>query len=121
MATVAVGAEEAPRRRAHRLTGHRNRVKELIAKGNCQPWLSCQRALVDIDVVTGATDTRPAGRKSSPATPRRSRAYNNGRYQPVPVGYLRSSGFSSNWAARISAVAVIGEGARRCRRPATRP
>lgn len=113
--TVAVGAEEAPKNVV--LIGwdgaHRNRVKELIAKGELPTVaeLSKSGALVDIDVVTGATDTKAGWTQVLTGyAPEKSGVYNNGRYQPVPVGYSVFERLQQQLGREnIQTVAVIGK------------
>jgi hypothetical protein len=68
----------------------RDHVKELLAK-NELPTLAAlakEGAMVDIDVVTGATDTKAGWTQILTGyRPRTTGVFGNGRYQPIPVGY----------------------------------
>jgi len=68
----------------------RDHLKEMIARNEVPNLmaLSKEGALVDIDVVTGATDTKAGWTQILTGyAPDNSGVYSNGRYQPIPVGY----------------------------------
>ncbi len=68
----------------------RNHVNELLARGEL-PVLAAlvkQGTKVDIDVVTGATDTKAGWTQILTGyAPDKTGVYGNSRYQPIPVGY----------------------------------
>lgn len=65
-------------------------VKEMLAAGELPVLaaLAKEGAMVDIDVVTGATDTKAGWSQIATGyAPEKSGVYSNGRYQPIPEGY----------------------------------
>ncbi|MCX7014982.1 MAG: alkaline phosphatase family protein [Candidatus Sumerlaeota bacterium] len=68
----------------------RNHVKELLA-ANELPTLAAlakEGAMVDIDVISGATDTKTGWTQINTGyAPDKTGVYSNGRYQPIPEGY----------------------------------
>jgi hypothetical protein len=68
----------------------RDHVKELLVTGELPVLaaLSKEGTMVDIDVVTGATDTKAGWSQIATGyAPEKSGVYSNGRYQPIPEGY----------------------------------
>jgi len=68
----------------------RNHVKEMIARGELPNLVALARQgkMVDIDVVSGATDTKAGWTQILTGyAPEKTGVYSNGRYQPIPVGY----------------------------------
>ena len=68
----------------------RTRTKQLLEKGEL-PTLAAlikEGHLLDIDVVTGATDTKAGwSQLLTGYVPEKTGVYNNGRYEPIPEGY----------------------------------
>lgn len=68
----------------------RNHVKEMLEKGQLPVLTSLAKegTMVDIDVVTGATDTKAGWTQILTGyAPDKSGVFSNSRYQPIPVGY----------------------------------
>jgi hypothetical protein len=68
----------------------RNHLKEMIAQGEVPNLmaLAAEGRLVDIDVTTGATDTKAGWAQILTGyAPEKTGVYSNNRYQPIPVGY----------------------------------
>lgn len=91
----------------------RSRTKELLQKGEL-PNLAAliqEGKLLDIDVVTGATDTKAGWTQLLTGyAPEKTGVYNNGRYEPIPDGYTvfeRLEKFFS--PENIDTVAIIGK------------
>jgi len=68
----------------------RNHLKELLARGEL-PNLAAlikEGTLVDIDITTGATDTKAGWTQILTGyAPEKTGVYSNSRYQPIPEGY----------------------------------
>ena len=68
----------------------RSRTRELLEKGEL-PNLAAlikEGKLLDIDVITGATDTKAGWTQLLTGyVPEKTGVYNNGRYEPIPEGY----------------------------------
>ncbi|MCX8037544.1 MAG: alkaline phosphatase family protein [Candidatus Sumerlaeia bacterium] len=68
----------------------RDHIKEMIARGELPNLvaLSKEGTMVDIDVVSGATDTKAGWTQLLTGyTPGKTGVFSNARYQPIPVGY----------------------------------
>lgn len=91
----------------------RNHLKEMIGRKEVPNLMALAKEgrLVDIDVTTGATDTKAGWTQILTGyAPERSGVFSNARYQPIPVGYsvferLETSLGPSN----IDTVALIGK------------
>ena len=91
----------------------RNRTKELLKKGEL-PNLSAlikEGKLLDIDVVTGATDTKAGWTQLLTGyVPEKTGVYNNGRYEPIPEGYTVFERLEKFFGPdHIDTIAVIGK------------
>src|SRR3972149_344839 len=68
----------------------RDHVKEMMAR-NELPYLAAlakDGTMVDIDIVTGATDTKAGWAQILTGyAPEKSRVYSNSRFEPIPEGY----------------------------------
>ncbi len=68
----------------------RTRTKQLLEKGEL-PTLAAlikEGHLLDIDIITGATDTKAGWTQLLTGyMPEKTGVYNNGRYEPIPEGY----------------------------------
>lgn len=92
---------------------HRDHVKSLLKEGklpNLQK-LVAQGTLVDIDVTSGATDTKAGWTQILTGyRPEVTGVYNNSRYRDVPAGYSIFERLRAAFGAdRIATVAVIGK------------
>jgi len=91
----------------------RNHVKECLERGELPALkqLASEGALVDIDVTTGATDTKAGWSQILTGyKPEVTGVYSNGRYQPVPEGYSVFERLKNFFGAdKFAAVAVIGK------------
>lgn len=68
----------------------RNHLKEMIARNEAPNLMALAKEgkLVDIDVVSGATDTKAGWTQILTGyAPEKTGVYSNGRYQAIPVGY----------------------------------
>lgn len=68
----------------------RIRTKQLLEKGELPnlAGLIKEGRLLDIDVITGATDTKAGWTQLLTGyVPEKKGVYNNGRYEPIPEGY----------------------------------
>ncbi|OGP50415.1 MAG: hypothetical protein A2Y79_05825 [Deltaproteobacteria bacterium RBG_13_43_22] len=91
----------------------RNRTKELLKKGEL-PNLSAlikEGKLLDIDVVTGATDTKAGWTQLLTGyVPEKTGVYNNGRYEPILEGYTVFERLEKFFGPdHIDTIAVIGK------------
>jgi hypothetical protein len=91
----------------------RSRTKELLEKGEL-PNLAAlikKGKLLDIDVVTGATDTKAGWTQLLTGyVPEKTGVYNNGRYEPIPEGYTVFERLEKFFGPdNIDTVAVIGK------------
>lgn len=92
---------------------HRDHVKNLLKAGklpNLQKLVS-EGTLVDIDVTSGATDTKAGWTQILTGyRPEVTGVYNNSRYRDVPAGYSIFERLRATFGAdRIATVAVIGK------------
>ncbi len=92
---------------------HRDHVKSLLKAGklpNLQKLVS-EGTLVDIDVTSGATDTKAGWTQILTGyRPEITGVYNNSRYRDVPAGYSIFERLRAAFGAdRIATVAVIGK------------
>jgi hypothetical protein len=68
----------------------RNHVNEMIERKELPNLVALAKegAMVDIDVISGATDTKAGWTQILTGyAPEKTGVYSNGRYQPIPVGY----------------------------------
>jgi len=91
----------------------RSRTKELLGKGDL-PHLAAlvkEGKLLDIDVATGATDTKAGWTQLLTGyVPEKTGVYNNGRYEPIPEGYTVFERLKNFFGPdNIDTVAVIGK------------
>jgi len=92
---------------------HRDHVKALLKDGklpNLQKLVS-EGTLVDIDVTSGATDTKAGWTQILTGyRPEVTGVYSNGRFRDVPAGYSVFERLRAQYGAdRIDTVAVIGK------------
>jgi hypothetical protein len=91
----------------------RSRTKELLKKGEL-PNLAAliwEGRLLDIDVVSGATDTKAGwAQLLTGYVPEKTGVYNNGRYEPIPEGYTVFERLEKFFGPdNIDTVAIIGK------------
>lgn len=91
----------------------RVRTKQLLEKGDL-PNLAAlikEGKLLDIDVITGATDTKAGWTQLLTGyVPEKTGVYNNGRYEPIPEGYTVFERLEKFFGPdNIDTVAVIGK------------
>jgi hypothetical protein len=91
----------------------RSRTRELLDKGELPNLASLIREgkLLDIDVVSGATDTKAGWTQLLTGyVPEKTGVYNNGRYEPIPEGYTVFERLEKFFGPdNIDTVAVIGK------------
>jgi hypothetical protein len=91
----------------------RSRTKELLKKGELPNLAALIREgkLLDIDVVTGATDTKAGWTQLLTGyVPEKTGVYNNGRYEPIPEGYTVFERLENFFGPdNIDTVAIIGK------------
>ncbi|MBU0545623.1 MAG: alkaline phosphatase [Proteobacteria bacterium] len=91
----------------------RNRTKELLGKGELPNLAALIREgkLLDIDVVSGATDTKAGWTQILTGyVPEKTGVYNNGRYEPIPEGYTVFERLEKFFGPdNIDTVAIIGK------------
>ena len=92
---------------------HRDHVKALLKEGklpNLQKLIG-EGTLVDVDVTSGATDTKAGWTQILTGyRPEVTGVYNNGRFRDVPAGYSVFERLRATFGAdRIATVAVIGK------------
>lgn len=91
----------------------RSRTKELLNKGELPNLAALIREgkLLDIDVVTGATDTKAGWTELLTGyVPETTGVYNNGRYEPIPEGYTVFERLEKFFGSdNIDTVAIIGK------------
>ncbi len=92
---------------------HRDHIKALLKEGklpNLQKLIA-QGTLVDIDVTSGATDTKAGWTQILTGyRPEVTGVYSNARYRDVPAGYSVFERLRAKFGAdRIATVAVIGK------------
>jgi len=92
---------------------HRDHVQALLKAGKLPhlQQLIAEGTLVDIDVTSGATDTKAGWTQILTGyRPEVTGVYNNGRFQDVPAGYSVFERLKARLGAdRFAAVAVIGK------------
>ena len=92
---------------------HRDHVKALLKEGklpNLQKLIG-EGTLVDVDVTSGATDTKAGWTQILTGyRPEITGVYNNGRFRDVPAGYSVFERLRATFGAdKIATVAVIGK------------
>jgi hypothetical protein len=91
----------------------RSRIKELLAKRELPNLAALIRegTLLDIDVVSGATDTKAGWTQLLTGyVPEKTGVYNNGRYEPIPEGYTVFERLEKFFGPdNIDTVAIIGK------------
>jgi len=91
----------------------RSRTGELLAKGELPNLAALIREgrFLEIDVVTGATDTKAGWTQLLTGyVPEKTGVYNNGRYEPIPEGYTVFERLEKFFGPdRIDTVAIIGK------------
>jgi arylsulfatase A-like enzyme len=91
----------------------RDHLKEMIARNEVPNLrgLAKQGRLVDIDITTGATDTKAGWAQILTGyAPEKTGVFSNGRYQPIPQGYSVFERLESHFGpANIDTVALIGK------------
>lgn len=92
---------------------HRDHVKKLLADGklpNLQKLIG-EKSLVNIDVTSGATDTKAGWSQILTGyRPQTTGVYNNARYRDIPEGYSVFERLRAQYGAdKIATVAVIGK------------
>jgi arylsulfatase A-like enzyme len=91
----------------------RNHTKELLDKGELPTLaaLTKEGKLADIDVITGATDTKAGWTQLLTGyNPDKTGVYSNGKYQPIPEGYSVFERLEKHFGpANIDTVAIIGK------------
>jgi hypothetical protein len=91
----------------------REHLKEMIARGEVPNLMALAKegALVDIDITTGATDTKAGWTQILTGyTPEKTGVYSNRKYQPIPKGYTIFERLEKFFGSgNIATVAVIGK------------
>jgi len=91
----------------------RDHLKEMIGRGEVPNLvaLSKEGALVDVDVITGATDTKAGWTQILTGyAPARTGVYSNRKYQPIPVGYTVFERVEKFFGPdNVETVAIIGK------------
>ena len=91
----------------------RSPVKKLLQQGELPSLaaLVSEGKLLDIDVVTGATDTKAGWTQLLTGyVPEKTGVYNNGRYEPIPEGYTVFERLEKFFGPdNIDTVAIIGK------------
>ncbi|RPH50740.1 MAG: hypothetical protein EHM85_09200 [Desulfobacteraceae bacterium] len=91
----------------------RSHIKELLEKGELLNLAALIREgkLLDIDVVSGATDTKAGWTQLLTGyVPEKTGVYNNGRYEPIPEGYTVFERLEKFFGPdKIDTVAIIGK------------
>ena len=91
----------------------RSRTRELLEKGELPNLAALIREgkLLDIDVVSGATDTKAGWTQLLTGyVPEKTGVYNNGRYEPIPEGYTVFERLEKFFGPdQIDTVAIIGK------------
>jgi hypothetical protein len=91
----------------------RDRIMELLEKGELPNLKALIREgrLLDIDVVSGATDTKAGWTQLLTGyVPEKTGVYNNGRYEPIPEGYTVFERLEKFFGPdNIDTVAIIGK------------
>jgi hypothetical protein len=118
-AAVALGADVPPAEQPQNiiLMGwdgcHRDHVKALLKEGNLPNTknLIAEGALIDLDVTSGATDTKAGWTQILTGyRPEATGVYSNGRFHDVPAGLSVFERLKAHFGAdKFAAVAVIGK------------
>jgi hypothetical protein len=91
----------------------RSHISELLERGELPNLAAIIREgrLIDIDVVTGATDTKAGWTQLLTGyVPEKTGVYNNGRYEPIPEGYTLFERLEKFFGKdNIDTIAVIGK------------
>ena len=91
----------------------RDHLKEMIARDEIPNFVALAKegAMIEIDVTTGATDTKAGWTQIwTGYDPERSGVYSNGRYQPIPPGYSVFERVEAHFGpGNVDTVAVIGK------------
>ena len=91
----------------------RNHLKEMIASNEVPNLMALAKdgKLVDIDITTGATDTKAGWTQILTGyAPEKTGVYSNGRYQPIPEGYAVFERLEAFFGpTNIDTVAIIGK------------
>lgn len=91
----------------------RNHLKEMISRGEVPNLvaLASEGGLVDIDVTTGATDTKAGWTQILTGySPEKTGVFSNSRYQPIPEGYTVFERLETFFGPEnIVTVAIIGK------------
>jgi hypothetical protein len=91
---------------------HRDHVRTLLKEGklpNLQQLIA-QGKLVDIDVTSGATDTKAGWSQILTGyRPEVTGVYNNGRFRDIPAGYSIFERLRTHYGQQVATVAVIGK------------
>ncbi len=91
----------------------REHVREMIDRGEVPNLMALAREgrLVDIDVTTGATDTKAGWTQILTGyRPDKTGVFSNGQYQPIPVGYTLFERLEAFFGpTNIDTVAIIGK------------
>jgi len=91
----------------------RDHLKEMIGRGEVPNLmaLASEGGLVDIDVTTGATDTKAGWSQILTGyTPEKTGVFSNNRYQPIPEGYTVFERLEKFFGAdNIATIAIIGK------------
>jgi len=92
---------------------HRDHVKALLKEGKLPNLkkLVDEGAIVDVDVTSGATDTKAGWTQILTGyRPEVTGVYSNGKYRDVPAGYSVFERLKANFGAdKFAAVAIIGK------------
>jgi len=91
----------------------RDHLKEMIGRGEVPNLLALSKegALVDVDVITGATDTKAGWTQILTGyAPAKTGVFSNGKYQPIPVGYTVFERVEKFFGPdNVETVAIIGK------------
>ena len=91
----------------------RNHLKEMIASNEVPNLVALAKdgKLVDIDVTTGATDTKAGWTQILTGySPEKTGVYSNGRYQPIPEGYTVFERLEAFFGpSNIDTVSIVGK------------
>ena len=91
----------------------RNHLKEMIAREEVPNLMALSREgrLVDIDVTSGATDTKAGWTQILTGyVPEKTGVFSNARYQPIPVGYTVFERLETSLGAEnIVTIALVGK------------
>ncbi len=91
----------------------RSRTRELLSKGELPSLAALMKEgkFLDIDVITGATDTKAGWTQLLTGyVPEKTGVFNNGRYEPIPKGYTVFERLKAFFGPdKIDTVAIIGK------------